>query len=297
MTFNNIAGYLAKLREELDGSDSATVQDALSDAEEYLTMGMEMLAEKEPDLKEVERLKNIVEEYGTPEETASAYREVELRTAPTLAVFKKRGNGNFLSRFFGIYGDMKAWGALLYMFIAFLTGMVYFIWAVAGISLSVTLSIFIFGLPFAAFFLITVRGIGLIEGRVVEALLGVRMPRRAVFTQKDMDWKQILKENLLSKSNWMTILYMLLQLVFGVVYFTLFLTLITLGLSFMAAPVVQLGFDTSVLYFNGGPVFFEQAVMPWVVILGLLLVTSSLHLAKLFGGLHGKYAKLMLVGE
>jgi hypothetical protein len=54
-----------------------------------------------------------------------------------------------------------------------------------GIAISISFSLFIFGLPIAIFFLYSVRGFALLEGRIVEALLGVRMPRRPLFYPKE----------------------------------------------------------------------------------------------------------------
>lgn len=71
-----------------------------------------------------------------------------------------------------------------YMLIAFVTGIFYLSWAVTGVSISISFLIFIFGFPIALLFLLSVRGLALIEGRLVEALLGVRMPRRPFFCIK-----------------------------------------------------------------------------------------------------------------
>ena len=45
---NSINGYLRQLKEELKNCDRATVQDALSDAEEYLRNALENLRQGEP---------------------------------------------------------------------------------------------------------------------------------------------------------------------------------------------------------------------------------------------------------
>ena len=133
-------------------------------------------ARKTPELSEAEALKSIIEEYGTPEETASAYREIERRTSPSV---KQAGKPDtFWGRVFGVYIDPRTWGSLLFMFIAFVTGIIYFTWVVTGASLSLSLLILIIGVPFAILFLLSVQGLALLEGRLVEALLGERMPRR-----------------------------------------------------------------------------------------------------------------------
>ena len=50
-----------------------------------------------------------------------------------------------MGRFFGVYTDARSWGALLYMLIAFVTGVLYFTWAVTGLATSISLALFIFG--------------------------------------------------------------------------------------------------------------------------------------------------------
>ena len=180
-----IEEYLTELRSELNGSDAATMQDALADAEDHLRIAIVNLSESEPDLDNAAVLDMAIEQYGTPSETAAAYIEVERRTYPGLTRVTDRKSRSILGRFFGIYADSRAWGALLYMLITFVTGIVYFTWGTLGIAISISFSLFIFGLPIAIFFLYSVRGFALLEGRIVEALLGVRMPRRPLFYPKE----------------------------------------------------------------------------------------------------------------
>ena len=149
-----IEEYLDALKQELRGSDNATIQDALADANEHLTTALELLRESQPDLDEADALQQIIEQYGTPAETAAAYVEVERRTFPGLVAATAKKPGSPLGRFFGIYADPRAWGALFYMLIAFVTGVVYFSWAVTGLSVSISFALFIFGLPVALLFLL-----------------------------------------------------------------------------------------------------------------------------------------------
>ncbi|HJS20740.1 MAG TPA: sensor domain-containing protein, partial [Anaerolineales bacterium] len=222
---HSVEEYLEVLKDELKGSDAATVQDALADAEEHLRAALTNLRQRQPEMSEGEALAQVIEEYGSPSETASAYIEVERRTVPGLAREVPAKQGSALKRFIGVYDDPKAWGALLYMLISLLTGFVYFTWVVTGLSLSLSFAIFIFGLLFAVFFLVSVRGLSLLEGRIVEGLLGVRMPRRGQFFQKDLSWFERLKSSLTDKHVWLSLLYFLLQMPLGVLYFSLIITL------------------------------------------------------------------------
>ena len=292
----SIDEYLDQLKAELKGGDSATVQDALSDAEDHLSAALTGLKQDQPQLSEEEALGQVIEQYGTPSETASAYMEVERRTAPSL-IRHEQNQGSALARFFGVYTDPRAWGSLLYMLIAFVTGILYFTWAVTGISLSVSFLIFIFGFPFAIIFLLSVRGLALIEGRLVEALLGVRMPRRPVFFEKGLKLLERLKLLVTDKHIWFSILYMVIQFALGIVYFVLFVTVLSVSLSLMALPFIQIFWNIPVVDIGAGRFFLPYWLLVLLAFGGFLLWTTFMNLARGVGQLHGKMAKALLVTE
>ena len=171
-----IREYLDQLRIELRGADPAMIQDALYDAEEHLRAE---LAEH-PGLDEAAMLAKVATSYGAPDEVAEIYRvkegEVEqaLRPRRLRPVVEK----SFIARFFGIAVDPRAYAAMFYMVLAMATGIFYFTWVVTGLGLSAGFAILIIGIPFIVLFFATVRALSLVEGKIVEAMLGVRMPRR-----------------------------------------------------------------------------------------------------------------------
>jgi uncharacterized membrane protein len=305
---NSIEEYLDQLRVELKNGDAATIQDALADAEEHLRAALAHQKEKQPDISEEDALSQVMEQYGSPAEIASAYREVERLTRSTLIHDGQRSN-SFVVRVFAIYADPRTWGALLYMLITFVTGIVYFTWAVTGLMLSLALLILIIGLPFIYFFLHSVRGLALLEGRLVEALLGIRMPRRSRFSTKNVNWWERFKLTFTDRYNWNMLFYMFCQLALGVLYFTLIVVLLSVSLSLIAAPFADMvikhqNFTDAVLA-NGimaitignARYYLPTWLYPLISLAGLLLLTTSMHLFKLIGQLHGKYAKVFLVSE
>jgi len=293
----SIEEYLELLKTELQGSDAATVQDALSDAEEHLRAAFANLREKQPERSADEALNSVIEQYGSPAETASAYVEVERRTVPQLSRDNPKTE-SILAHFFGVYTDARAWGALLYMLIAFVTGVFYFSWAVTGLATSISFALFIFGLPFALLFFLSVRGLALLEGRLVEGLLGVRMPRRPLFTQANLKWFDRLKELASDRHTWFSILYMFIQFVLGTIYFVLFVTVLSLSLSFIAIPVLQEIFYLPTIQIGEGVrYFFPIWSYPLLVIGGILLWTTFMNLARGIGQLHGRMAKGLLVTD
>jgi hypothetical protein len=297
MDSNKVEEYLSALKKALKGTDPATIQDALSDAEDHLFSALENARDENPELNEADALAPIIASYGSPEETAAAYREIEKRVAPGLSSSRQTQGKSALARFFGIYADPKAWGALLYMLTSILTGTIYFSWAVISTSFSLAFALFIFGLPLVAFFLLSTRVIGLLEGRIVEALLAERMPRRPLFTNSDLSWQEKLKKGLTDKHTWNVLVYMLLQLPFGTFYFVLMVILMAFSISLLSIPIFQIVFNIPTLTIYGSQYFIPNNWMPLVVFAGILLMTTTLHLAKALGKWHSTYAKKILISE
>ena len=286
--YKTVEDYLDALKQEMQGTDNATIQDALVDAEEHLRTALE---------NDADDLPTIIEQYGTPAETAAAYAEVERLTAPALTGSATKKQSSALARFFAIYADPRAWGALFYMLIAFVTGIAYFTWAVTGVSLSVSLSIFIFGLPVALLFLLSVRGIAWLEGRLVEALLGVRMPRRSLPAPTNIKLLDRIKELLKDKHTWFSLVYMFIQFVLGIAYFVVLVTVFAFALSGIAIPILQEVFHMPMVVNYDSYYYMPQWGYPLVILASVFLWTAMMHVVKFIGGLHGRFAKFMLIAE
>jgi hypothetical protein len=292
---NGIETYLEELKSQLAGADPATLQDALADAEEYLRDGVDQLRAADPGLNSADALDRVVGEFGSPSDIAAAYREIETRVAPPFAVRTRPVERSAASRFFGVFTDPRAYGSLLYMLIAMATGIFYFTWVTCGLSLAAGFIILIIGLPFIALFLLSIRGIALVEGRIIEALLGVRMPRRPLFTQKHDGFWARFKAIVLDSRPWFAMVYMVLQMPLGIIYFTVFVTMISFGLAGVAVPVLQWGFDMPPIQIGASEYFAPVWLIPLMVVVGALWLLLTMHLAKLIGRAHGAFAKAMLV--
>ena len=292
--FKDVYEYLEELKRELKGCDPALIQDALSDAEGHLRMALEEDLSSTSSPSGTETTAAVIEKYGDPKEIASAYRAIESRTSPTLAVSRRNESRSSWTRFFSVLAEPKAWGAFFYMLLSFVTGILFGGWALfAGIISAGTL-IFIIGIPIIGLFLLSIRGIALLEGRIVEALLGIRMPRRPVFFDKNLSWKDKFMALVKDSFTWKAFLYTALQFPLGLIYSIGIAFLFVLSLSFIGSPVLELIFQLPLELFGLGtftPVWF----LPIVCIAGFFLLPLTFHLAKLVGRVHGKYAKSMLV--
>lgn len=299
--------YLDDLKTALKGADKATVQDALADAEEHLRTALESEKAGKEDLIENDALQAIIKDYGEAEEIAQAYLSWERDLPPALAATPAArraagsayGTANAYPGFFGVFADPRAWGGLVYMLLSLATGILYFTWAVTGLSLSLGLMILIIGIPFTILFLLSVRGLTFLEGRLVEALLGERMPRRASFTDNSLGWKERLKQLLTGKSTWLGLLYMFLMLPLGIIYFTVMVTLIAVALALIATPIAAIVFNVPFEAISYGEVIWHMPdyLTPLVAVVGVLLATATMHIARWTGKIHGKFAKALLVSD
>lgn len=283
-----IQEYLDQLRIALSGADPALIQDALYDAEEYLRGELH----EHPDKSEEQILAAIATSYGVPEEVADAYRATEVKVQAALRTPRPKKRRTALGRFFGVLADPIAYSSLFYLLLTLFTGIFYFTWVIAGSALSFGLSAIYIGIPLFLLFLASVRGLSLVEGRIVEGLLGVRMPRRPPHPGAPVRLFTRIKEWLVDTRTWSSLFYMVLQLFLGIIYFTLVIIWLAVALALIFSPLSH--FWGGFIYING-PVVVSWLLTPALIILGILLLIALLHAVRSIGHLHGHIAKNLLV--
>ena len=198
-----------------------------------------------------------------------------------------------IGRFFGVAADPHTYGALLYMLLALPVGIFYFTWAIAGMSMSAGFAILIIGIPFAVLFMGTVYALSLVEGRIVETLLGERMPRRPQYPAAETGFWARIKAILVDPRTWGSLLYMVLPM--GIVYVTAVVTGLSLSAGLVSAPFAWL-FGVPVTYsMDGQNIMPPGLAMPLLTVLGVFLLFATLHLARGVGKFHAQFAKHLLV--
>jgi len=294
----SIEQYLTALRAALAGEDPALVQDALYDAEEYLRA--ELAAN--PGRNEADTLELIASTYGAPDEVAGAYRTTEKQVRTALAPPPRKAARTVFGRFFGVYSDSRTWTALFFMLLALVTGIFYFTMTVTGLAMSAGLMVMIIGIPFFLLFVGFTRVLALAEGRLVEGLLGQRMPRRPLYPSKGMPIMERIKEMLVDRRTWTTMFYFLLMLPLGILYFVIAVTGISVSLGLIGGSIAGLLMEAGVG--SGGislddQVYFAPSPLlaPVVMVFGVLLLTVIMHLVRGIGRGHGTLAKHLLVAR
>ncbi len=297
-----IPEYLEHLRRSLAGADPALVQDALYDAEEYLRSE---LAEN-PGRSEAEVIAAVASSYGAPDEVAEIYRDTEVKVQTALRAPPPRPRGSALGRFFGVFADPRAYASLFYMLLSLATGVFFFTWVVAGFSVSLGLSITIIGVPLLILFFGSVRVLSLVEGRIVEVMLGERMPRRPLYTARGRSVWQRIGDMFTDPRTWSTMLYFVLMLPLGILYFALAVTLLSTSLTAIATPLLawtglaEVGVSIGgwqILNYDGDTLTTSSPAwaLPFLLVSGIVLLFATMHLARGIGRVHGLVAKHLLV--
>ena len=295
----SIEQYLAELRAALAGEDPALIQDALYDAEEYLRA--EVAAN--PSRSESDTLELIASTYGAPDEVALAYRTTEKQVRTALAPPPRVQPRTAFGRFFGVYGDARTWTALFYMLLALVTGVFYFTVTVVGLSMSAGFAVLIIGIPLFLLFVGFTRVLALAEGRLVEGLLGQRMPRRPLYPTKGVPILQRIGDMLADPRTWTTMLYFLLMLPLGIFYFVVAVVGICFSIALIGGSIAGVllaldigggGFslDDHAMYYGPSP-----WAAPFLVAAGIVLLTAVMHLFRAIGRGHGTLAKHLLVAR
>jgi uncharacterized membrane protein len=293
---DTVQAYLRELRSALKGAPAGLIADALADCEDHLNNEIA----QNPDQTEQQILATVVETYGTPQEIAEEYRDMEIATVQTPFPQPEPRADERRFGFFNVVSDPRTYSALLYMLLSLATGIFYFTWTVTGISLSFGLAILIIGVPFFLLFIASIRVLSHVEGRIVEALLGVRMPRRLpAGPAADEGIVSKIREAFTDLRTWSSMFYMLLMLPLGITYFVVGVVGLSLSLGVTAGCIYSLVTGESHIQISDAP-YLEHVLhtAPGLVVLGfcgILLFFLVLHIARAIGWVHGKIAEGLLV--
>lgn len=283
--------FLEQLKAHLKKSDPATIQDALTDAEEHLHGALEDALAMDPNLTESQALIPVLDQFGAPEEVAAEYMKYDKRFS--LGLIPNRSRKQKIP-FLSVMIDTRAYGALIYLLSAFFPGLVYITWVLVGTGLSLGMSPFIFGLPFFSLFIHSLQIFALMEGRIAEALLGVRMPRRQSVSWRTGGWWRDFKIKVQSLHTWSIMAFMVVHFLLSCIYFYVFIGLVATSIELMAQPIFYL-FQWPYMRLNEVSYYAPGWSIVPAVALGFLLLVLTMHFARFLGAKHSALAKAMLV--
>jgi hypothetical protein len=201
--------------------------------------------------------------------------------------------------FFGVLATRRAYTTLLYLGLSLATGIVAFTFTVTGLSLSLGLAILIIGIPVAVAFLGGARVLAVAESHLLKALVDGGDAELPALWPQGEGWLGRVKALVSDRRTWTSLLYFLLLLPLGIAYFTLLVTLLSVGLSFLLLPLAR-------LFHLAGTFDLDLGGLAWTLahpnltaalggLLGLALVPLTFHLALQLGRFQVWLARHLLV--
>ena len=287
-----IRDYVKKLEKVLAKADPAVVADALDDAEEHLTlMTGDLIARKKCSSRE-KAVKLAIRQYGSPKAVAAEYLKQDTTFKKKRRErMEKRQKRSLARRMFGPYTEGRTYKNMLYLFLMFPLGIIYFVYIITGISISLGLIITIIGIPLLILFLMSIKGIAWFQGRLTESLLGIRMPqKRRKYRATGTMWQK-LKTNLKNPRLYSSMLCLFLMYPLGIIYFMLIITFLSVSLGLISTPILYLLSQDLMVPVIPAPLWFHCITM----VLGLIMATWSLHLVNIMARLHGRMTKKLLL--
>ena len=126
--YRSLGDYLKELKYRMKNCDKAIVQDAVSDASEFITNyisnNREELSDSNPqdidnkghlENNDVDLLNRAIIEFGEADEIVENYRQIDNYLNREKSPIKKPDLRPWYTKFLMIITDPKAWGSLLYM--------------------------------------------------------------------------------------------------------------------------------------------------------------------------------------
>lgn len=196
--------------------------------------------------------------------------------------------------FFAVVGRPQTWKNLGYLLLAFPLGIAYFVFLVTGLSLGFGLVITLLGIPILVGVLAGAYGLGDVERRITNELLGCDTPAAHRLAVEGGLWAKV-KALVRSSETWKRVGYLLLEFPFGIVG----LTLVTTTAAFFTLVA------TPVFYAQDWWITDADWPFSWwtvdtigdsllVAVVGVLVGYVLLHLINAVATAWGRFARLML---
>jgi hypothetical protein len=202
---------------------------------------------------------------------------------------------SFITKFFGVAIQGQTYLNLVYLFLAFPLGVFYFILLVLGFSLGFGLLIFWVGAIILAMMFVAWQACAVFERQLAVGLLHEDIPPAGSSALAGMRiWDQI-KANLANLVTWRSLAYLLVKFRLGIFTFVVLVSLITLTLGFLTAPVIYPLCSKGILYCGGADIYIDTV---WKAIgcffVGLVAFFSTLHICNGLAWISGRFARVML---
>jgi signal transduction histidine kinase len=212
-----------------------------------------------------------------------------------------------VSGFFEVARQKQTYLNLLYLLGAFPLGILYFVLLVVGLSLGFSLLIVWVGIPILLATIIMWQGFASVERFLVRNWLRVPVPYRKDPRLAGISWTKQFTARLRSPVTWTSLVYLFIEFPFGILAFTLVVTLLSASISLVFGWLAYL-INTSIYNAMGGGynsyelfVKINGQIEPgamifflFLAVLGIFATFASLHVLNGLAYAWGHFARLML---
>jgi len=195
-----------------------------------------------------------------------------------------------LQSFFGVIIKGQTYLNTLYLMLAFPLGLFYFIFFVVGFSAGIPLIIVWVGLLILALVIAAWYGLIVFERQLAVGLLHEDIPP---IPQQDMSGKSLWQKFTAFMTNsvaWKGLAYLLARFPLGLLSFIVLVTLLSLSLALIAAPLYYMWAPPTVVYWLVDTL--SEALIACVF--GIFTLFVSLHIFNGLAWVSGKFARVML---
>lgn len=205
---------------------------------------------------------------------------------------------NIFSRFFGVIIAGKTYLNLIYLFLAFPLGLLYFLFLVVGLSVGFATLIVLIGAALLAIVVAGWWGFANLERQMANHLLGESIPPLSAPEAPGKSLGESILAHLSNPLTWKSLLYLFLKFPVGILTFIILAVLFSITAFFSTAIITFSFFDLSVdltrdLSWQIDTIGEALISLPIGILFGLI----SLHLCNLLARLSGRFTRAMLTAS
>lgn len=196
---------------------------------------------------------------------------------------------------FGVVADAQTYKNLLYLFLAFPLGMIYYVVLVVGFALGLGLSVLVVGLGILLGTAILLRFIADFERRLANALLGTEIRQPDDVEATDRGIVGTARAYLQASSTWRGLGFVVLKFLIGILSFVLLLTFVGVAVELLLLPLFPGGvFNVTVAGREVAQSFETTTQRAAAVPVGAVLGLLGLHVLNAFAGANASIAASLL---
>ncbi|MFT4922816.1 MAG: hypothetical protein ACI8XM_002035 [Haloarculaceae archaeon] len=198
----------------------------------------------------------------------------------------------------GVVADGQTYKNLLYLFLAFPLGLLYYVVLMIGFSLGVGLSILVVGLGILFVTVVGLRWIASFERRLANALLGTDIATPDDVERADEGLVEAAKSYLGAPSTWRGLGFVVLKFWIGILSFVLLVTFLGTAVELLLLPLFPDGvLNIQVMGWEIAPTVQSVTHQAVAVPAGAVLGLFALHILNAFAGANASIATALLGPE